>query len=57
MRDENAHMFEKFSNADYGDLNDKDFRSIRHKKREVYRDTSFELNSELEELVEVREMS
>ena len=41
-------MYEKFTNQDYEDLNDKDFRSIRHRKKEVYRDSTDEIIEELE---------
>ena len=47
-KDANAHMYERFTNEDYDDLNGKDFRTIRHRKREIYRDASDEVVEELE---------
>lgn len=46
---QNANNFEKFTNADYRDLEELDFRSFRYKKRERKFESKSELDSELQE--------
>ena len=41
-------MFEKFTNDNYSDLKLKDFRTIRHKKKEIYNNDEEEIIEELE---------